>query len=194
MLYIDLTTKTSHAVELATPHSDYPYLTFCATTCSTSDIRPELVSARFTCAECGQIITDVEQQLVYTEPRRCTRRDCHNVRNWHLDVVGSNFTDWQRLRVQENADEIPAGSMPRSVDVILRHEIVERAKAGDKVIFVGTLMVAPDTSSASLGRAGESAYAVRSSQVRMLLEHVTSFLACFKEKQTLFWYSIVHLY
>ncbi len=82
-------------------------------------------------------------------------------------MAGSNFIDWQRLRVQENADEIPPGSMPRSVDVILRHEIVERAKAGDKVIFTGTLMVAPDTSSASLGRAGESAYAVRSSQVKI---------------------------
>ncbi len=84
-------------------------------------------------------------------------------------MAGSNFIDWQRVRVQENANEIPPGSMPRSVDVILRHEIVERAKAGDKVIFTGTLMVAPDTSSASasLGRAGESAYAVKSSQVKM---------------------------
>ena len=35
-------------------------------------------------------------------------------------------------RTQENASEIPAGSMPRSLDVILRHEIVEKAKAGDK--------------------------------------------------------------
>lgn len=41
--------------------------------------------------------------------------------------------DWQRLRVQENADEIPPGSMPRSLDVVLRGEAVEKAKAGDKV-------------------------------------------------------------
>lgn len=43
------------------------------------------------------------------------------------------FVDWQRLRVQENADEIPPGSMPRSLDVVLRGEAVEKAKAGDKV-------------------------------------------------------------
>jgi DNA replicative helicase MCM subunit Mcm2 (Cdc46/Mcm family) len=36
----------------------------------------------------------------------------------------SRFVDWQRLRVQENADEIPPGSMPRSLDVVLRHEVV----------------------------------------------------------------------
>jgi len=49
----------------------------------------------------------------------------------------SRFIDWQRVRVQENASEIPAGSMPRTLDVILRGDVVERAKAGDKSIFTG---------------------------------------------------------
>ena len=56
----------------------------------------------------------------------------------------AKFVDWQRVRVQENASEIPAGSMPRTLDVILRGEQVERAKAGDKCIFTGTLIVIPD--------------------------------------------------
>lgn len=50
------------------------------------------------------------------------------------------------MRVQENADEIPSGSMPRTLDIILRHEEVEKAKAGDKVLFTGTLIVVPDIS------------------------------------------------
>ena len=66
----------------------------------------------------------------------------------------SAFVDWQRLRVQENADEIPPGSMPRCVDIICRNEIVEVAKAGDKVILTGTVAVIPDTS--GLARVGES--------------------------------------
>lgn len=33
--------------------------------------------------------------------------------------------------MQETSKEIPAGSLPRSLDVILRHEIVEQARAGD---------------------------------------------------------------
>ena len=33
--------------------------------------------------------------------------------------------------MQENSKEIPAGSLPRSLDVILRHDIVEQARAGD---------------------------------------------------------------
>ena len=34
--------------------------------------------------------------------------------------------------------------MPRSIDVILRHEIVERAKAGDRIIITGSPIVVPD--------------------------------------------------
>jgi len=34
--------------------------------------------------------------------------------------------------------------MPRSIDVILRGEIVDMAKPGDKAIFTGKLVVVPD--------------------------------------------------
>ncbi|KAL6548492.1 MCM DNA helicase complex subunit mcm6 [Orobanche gracilis] len=47
----------------------------------------------------------------------------------------SKFTDWQRVRVQETSKEIPAGSLPRSLDVILRHEIVEQARTGDTTSY-----------------------------------------------------------
>ena len=40
--------------------------------------------------------------------------------------------------------------MPRSLDVILRSELVERAKAGDKCVFTGTFIVVPDVSSLGL--------------------------------------------
>ena len=49
----------------------------------------------------------------------------------------------------------PAGSMPRSIDVICRNELVELAKAGDKVIFTGFVAVVPDNG--GLARVGESA-------------------------------------
>ena len=40
--------------------------------------------------------------------------------------------------------DIPAGSMPRSIDIILRGDIVDTAKPGDRSIFTGTLVVVPD--------------------------------------------------
>ena len=39
--------------------------------------------------------------------------------------------DWQKVRLQELSADIPPGSMPRSIDVILRGDIVDKAKPGD---------------------------------------------------------------
>ena len=42
------------------------------------------------------------------------------------------------------------GSMPRTLDIIIREDLVERVKAGDKCEFTGTLIVVPDVSQLSL--------------------------------------------
>lgn len=70
-------------------------------------------------------------------------------------MQNSIFTDFQKLRVQEDSKDIPPGSMPRSVEIVLRNEIVDRAKPGDKAVFVGSLVVVPEIS--SLVRPGEKA-------------------------------------
>lgn len=49
--------------------------------------------------------------------------------------------------------QVPAGSLPRTMEVVLRHEVVEEARAGDKMVFVGNLIVVPDV--AAISAAGE---------------------------------------
>ncbi|PIN04722.1 DNA replication licensing factor, MCM6 component [Handroanthus impetiginosus] len=110
----------------------------------TSEVRPELLQGTFKCLECGNIIKNVEQQFKYTEPIICMNATCQNRTKWALLRQESKFTDWQRVRMQETSKEIPAGSLPRSLDVILRHDIVEHARAGDTVVFTGTVVVLPD--------------------------------------------------
>ena len=61
-----------------------------------------------------------------------------------LNVYDSLFVDFQRLKIQENQDELPLGSVPRNVDVIIRGESVETAQPGDHCDFIGTLIVIPD--------------------------------------------------
>ncbi|OQO09405.1 hypothetical protein B0A48_04803 [Cryoendolithus antarcticus] len=112
----------------------------------TSEVRPELHLATFICENCNNIIPDVEQIFKYSEPTQCVNQTCMNRSAWRLDIRQSTFIDWQKVRIQENSSEIPTGSMPRTMDVILRGEMVERAKAGEKCIFTGTLIVVPDVS------------------------------------------------
>lgn len=51
-----------------------------------------------------------------------------------------------QVRIQETQAELPRGSIPRSMEVILRAEAVESAQAGDKCDFIGCLIVVPDVS------------------------------------------------
>lgn len=111
-------------------------MTINATVTRTSDVRPELFYAYFICNKCAHVYPFVEQQFQYTEPVICTNNLC-NKRDFLLVQDKSVFIDFQKMKIQENADQIPAGSMPRSLDVICRNESVEIAKAGDKVFITG---------------------------------------------------------
>jgi len=97
--------------------------------------------------------------LTPAQPNLCPNPTCGNRSAWTLSIDNSKFTDWQKVRIQENPSEIPTGSMPRSLDVILRSEMVERAKAGDRCVFTGTFIVVPDVS--QLGLAGVNAEMMR---------------------------------
>jgi DNA replication licensing factor MCM6 len=125
----------------------------------------------------------------------CQNSTCNNRSGWQLNIEQSKFADWQKVRIQENANEIPTGSMPRSLDVILRSEVVERAKAGDKCTFTGTFIVVPDVSQLGLpgvnaemmreDRGGRGEGGVASQGVTGLkslgvrdLQYKTAFLAC----------------
>lgn len=121
-------------------------LSISGTVTRTSEVRPELSLATFTCEACNSVVPNVEQIFRYSEPTQCPNPICGNRQGWRLDIRQSTFVDWQKVRIQENSSEIPTGSMPRTMDVILRGEMVERAKAGEKCIFTGILIVVPDVS------------------------------------------------
>ncbi|XP_061210318.1 DNA replication licensing factor MCM6 [Neopsephotus bourkii] len=115
----------------------------------THPVHPELVSGTFMCLDCQTVVKDVEQQFKYTQPNICRNPVCANRRRFLLDTNKSRFVDFQKVRIQETQAELPRGSIPRSVEVILRAEAVESAQAGDKCDFTGSLIVVPDVSQLS---------------------------------------------
>ncbi|ETI23345.1 hypothetical protein G647_05146 [Cladophialophora carrionii CBS 160.54] len=121
-------------------------LSISGTVTRTSEVRPELALGTFICEACNTTVPNVEQTFKYTEPTVCPNLTCGNKVAWRLDIRNSTFVDWQKCRIQENSSEIPTGSMPRTMDVILRGEQVERTKPGEKCIFTGTMIVVPDVS------------------------------------------------
>lgn len=121
-------------------------VTICGTVTRTTDIKPELLVATWMCNECRREISGVAQEFKVTTPARCPTKNCGNTTNWKLlaESRSTRWGDWQRVRLQENENEVPAGSMPQTMDVIVRDEGTERCKAGDKVQITGSLIVVPD--------------------------------------------------
>ena len=121
-------------------------VTICGTVTRTTDIKPELLVATWKCNECQREISGVAQEFKVTTPARCPTKNCGNTTNWKLlaESRSTRWGDWQRVRLQENENEVPAGSMPQTMDVIVRDEGTERCKAGDKVQITGSLIVVPD--------------------------------------------------
>ncbi|KAI3962841.1 hypothetical protein MKW92_008134 [Papaver armeniacum] len=125
----------------------------------TSEVRPELLQGTFKCLDCGGVVKN---------PIICVNPTCSNRARWVLIRQESKFADWQRVRMQETSKEIRR--IPsRSLDVILRHEIVEHARAGDTVIFTGTLVVIPDI--LALASPGERAECRREAPQRSVGGH-----------------------
>ncbi|CAH3019119.1 unnamed protein product [Porites evermanni] len=123
----------------------------------THPVHPELVTGTFICLDCQTVIKDVEQQFKYTQPTVCRNPVCQNRTRFMLDINKSRYVDFQKVRIQETQAELPRGSIPRSVEIILRAEAVEQAQAGDKCDFTGTLIVVPDVAQLSTpGQRAES--------------------------------------
>jgi replicative DNA helicase Mcm len=51
----------------------------------------------------------------------------------------SKIVDWQKAVLQERPEEIPAGQLPRQIEVILEDDLVDSARPGDRVKIVGIL-------------------------------------------------------
>ncbi|CCW68597.1 unnamed protein product [Phytomonas sp. Hart1] len=112
----------------------------------TSQVRPELLVGVFRCLDCGTESNPIEQQFCYTEPPACRNSVCENKSRFSLILHHPKtlFGDWQKLRMQEDANNIPPGCMPRTMEVIVRGDAVEVAKPGDRVIAVGCPVVVPE--------------------------------------------------
>uniref|UniRef100_A0A8C7IN87 DNA replication licensing factor MCM6 n=1 Tax=Oncorhynchus kisutch TaxID=8019 RepID=A0A8C7IN87_ONCKI len=156
----------------------------------THPVHPELVSGTFLCLECQSVMKDVEQQFKYTLPNICKNPVCANRRHFKLDPNKSRFVDFQKVRIQETQAELPRGSIPRSVEVILRAEAVEMAQAGDRCDFTGTLIVVPDVAALAVaetssrvtgGRQGFDADGIQGLKALGVrdLSYRLAFLACY---------------
>lgn len=115
-----------------------------------SEVKPEIVEAVFECERCGQIQIVEQDSQLFKKPIVCTNPACGRQGPFRLMEDQSKFVDWQSVRIQERPERLRGGKMPRSVDCIIRDDIVDKAQAGNRVHITGILKTQQETTQRGL--------------------------------------------
>ncbi|MFH1332230.1 MAG: minichromosome maintenance protein MCM [archaeon] len=108
-----------------------------------SDIRPQVVCAKFECPACGSVITILQLETKFKEPTRCT---CG--RKGKFRLLSKDLVDAQRLVVEEAPEDLEGGAQPKRLSVFLKEDLVEpkmekKTTPGNKVGVVGVVKEIP---------------------------------------------------
>ncbi len=108
-----------------------------------SDVRPQVVSARFECPSCGNTITILQVDTKFKEPTRCT---CS--RRGKFRLLSKDLVDAQRLVIEEAPESLEGGEQPKRLSVFLREDLVEpkmekKTTPGSKVRVMGIIKEVP---------------------------------------------------
>jgi replicative DNA helicase Mcm len=108
-----------------------------------SDVRPQVVNARFECPTCGAILSVLQIDKKFREPARCS---CG--RKGLFKVISKEMVDAQRLVIEESPDSLDGGEQPKRMSVFLKEDLVdptmeERTTPGSRVRVFGVLKEVP---------------------------------------------------
>lgn len=108
-----------------------------------SEVRPQIVNAKFECPSCGTIISVLQIDKKFHEPSRCS---CGRRGNFKL--ISKEMVDAQRLVIEESSESLIGGEQPRRVSVFLKEDLVrpkmeEKTNPGAKIKVVGLLKEVP---------------------------------------------------
>jgi replicative DNA helicase Mcm len=108
-----------------------------------SDVRPQVVNAKFECPSCGTIISVLQIERKFREPSRCS---CG--RRGGFKLISKEMVDTQRLIVEEAPDMLSVGEQPKRINVFVKEDLVdpkmeERTTPGARVRVIGVLKEVP---------------------------------------------------
>lgn len=121
-----------------------------------SEVKPLLLVNAYTCDSCGNEIFQEVAQKSFTPLMVCPSETCKtNQTNGKLfmQTRASRFQPFQEVKIQEMADQVPVGHIPRSQTIHLYGPLTRSVNPGDVVHISGIFLPTPYTGFRAL-RAG----------------------------------------
>ena len=108
-----------------------------------SEVRPQVVNARFECPSCGTVLSVLQIERKFREPSRCS---CG--RKGGFKLLSKDMVDAQRIVIEESPESLTGGEQPRRMQVFLKEDLVEpkmeeRTTPGSRVKILGVLKEIP---------------------------------------------------
>jgi replicative DNA helicase Mcm len=108
-----------------------------------SDVRPQVVNAKFECPSCGTVISVLQTEKKFREPMRCS---CG--RRGGFRLISKEMVDTQRLIVEESPESLSGGEQPKRINVFVKEDLVEprmeeKTTPGSRVRVIGILKEVP---------------------------------------------------
>ncbi|KAL7421120.1 DNA replication licensing factor MCM7 [Cryptotrichosporon argae] len=113
-----------------------------------SEVKPLLLVNAYTCDSCGNEIFQEIAQKAFTPLATCPSEQCKaNQTNGklHMQTRASRFRPFQEVKIQEMADQVPVGHIPRSMTVHLYGTLTRSVNPGDVVHLSGIFLPTPYT-------------------------------------------------
>jgi replicative DNA helicase Mcm len=108
-----------------------------------SDVRPQVVNAKFECPSCGTVIAVLQIEKKFREPTRCS---CG--RRGGFRLISKDMVDTQRLVIEESPESLSGGEQPKRMNVFVKEDLVEpkmedKTTPGAKIKVIGILKEVP---------------------------------------------------
>jgi len=108
-----------------------------------SDVRPQVVNAKFECPSCGTVISVLQMEKKFREPSRCS---CG--RRGGFKLLSKEMVDTQRLVIEESPESLVGGEQPKRINAFLKEDLVEprmeeKTTPGSRVKIIGVLKEVP---------------------------------------------------
>lgn len=108
-----------------------------------SDVRPQIVNAKFECPSCGTVLSVLQIEKKFREPMRCS---CG--RRGGFKLISKEMVDTQRLVIEESPEALTGGEQPKRMNVFLKEDLVEpnmeeKTTPGSRVKVMGILKEVP---------------------------------------------------